>query len=103
MRWQILIYFILSLLVVLLARYLHFVVVYIDLLYTYMNVLLKPLFSISESGILLRNIISLTLIPIVITGIPALIYRAIFSKRVPYYYEATWLVWLAIVVSKIII
>lgn len=98
-----LIYLVLSFLVVLIAKYLHVLVVYIDIIYTKTNILLSPFFSSNNAGQLLMGIIVLTLLPIGITAVPALIYRALRGKLMPYYYEATWCVWLIIVISKIVI
>src|SRR3990167_5482724 len=97
-----LIYLALSLLAVLFAKYTHIFVVYLDILYTYTNIALTPLFSSSNAGVLLRGVITLTLLPVCITAVPALLYRAIKGNTMPYYYEATWFIWLIIVVSKII-
>ncbi len=98
-----LIYLALSLIVVTFARYAHLLVVYLDIVYTHANLALAPLFSNSHAGIILRGVIILTLLPICITAIPALIYRALKGHTIPYYFEATWMVWLVIVISKIII
>ncbi len=100
---QSLIYLVLSILVVIFARYMHVLVVYLDICYTYANLKLAPLFSNSQSGIILRGVIILTLLPIIITAIPALIYRAFKGGLMPYYFEVTWMIWFLIVVSKIII
>lgn len=97
------IYLILSMLVVIFARYIHFLIVYLDIAYTYANLQLAPFFSQHEAGILLRNIIILTLLPILLTSIPALIYKGIKGGTMPYYVEATWIIWFLIVISKIII
>jgi hypothetical protein len=96
-------YLILSIIVVAFARYAHLLVVYLDIFYTYLNVKFTPLFSTNEAGILLRSVIILTLLPIAITTVPALVYRALKGKLMPYYFEATWIVWFTIVISKIII
>lgn len=98
-----LIYLALSIFVVVFARYMHVLVVYLDISYTYVNLKLAPLFSNSDGGVLLRSVIILTLLPIIITAIPALIYRFLKGGLMPYYFEATWMIWLLIVVSKIII
>lgn len=100
---QSLIYLILSLIVVIFASYAHLLVVYLDILYTQANLALAPLFSNSHDGVILRGVIVLTLLPICITAIPALIYRALKGHTIPYYFEATWMIWLMIVISKIII
>ena len=100
---QSLIYLFLSILVAIFSHYVHLLVVYLDIFYTFVNLKLSPLFSNTEHGILLRNVIILTCIPILITAIPALIYRAIKGGLMPYYYDITWMVWLVIVISKIIL
>lgn len=100
---QSLIYLILSILVVLFAQYVHLLVVYVDMVYTFINVQLAPIFSNSATGIMIRKVISLVLIPVIIAAIPALIYRAIKGKQMPYFIEVTWFLWLIIVLSKVLI
>lgn len=96
-------YLILSIIVVLFAKYAHLLIVYIDMFYTYVNVTLAPVFNSSDLGILIRKILTLVLLPVVIVGIPALIYLAIKGKRMPYFIEITWVLWLVIVLSKVLI
>lgn len=100
---QTLIYLILSILVILFASYAQLLVVYIDLTYTYINLKLSPIFSSSDLGITIRNIFTLILIPVVIAAAPALLYRLIKGRHMPYFIEVTWLLWLVIVLSKVII
>jgi hypothetical protein len=100
---QALIYLVLSILIVLFARYAHTGIVYIDMFYTWVTIQLTPVFSNSAYGILIRNVLSLTLIPIVIVGIPALIWRAIKGHFMPWFFEAIWIVWLVVVLSKVLI
>ena len=100
---QSLIYFVLSILIVVFAQQMHLLVVYIDLLYTYANIQLAPVFSNSDSGILIRKVFSLVMIPAAIAGIPALLYRLIKGHRMPYFIEITWILWLVIVLSKVLI
>lgn len=100
---QSLIYLVLSILVVIFARDMHMLVVYLDISYTYANLKLAPLFSNNEAGIILRGVIILTLLPILITAIPGVIYRIVKGGVMPYYFESTWMIWLLIVVSKMII
>jgi len=100
---QSLFYLLLSVLLVFFAKYIHIFVVYIDWLYTYFNIQLAPIFSNSELGLMFRSIIALTLLPIAITAVPALLYRAFKNKMLPYYFEITWLVWLVIALSNILI
>ncbi len=100
---QSIIYLLLSILVVLLAEYAQLLIVYIDMLYTFINVKLAPIFSSSGTGMMIRKVISLVLIPLVIAAIPALIYRLIKGKHMPYFIELTWILWLVIVLSKVLI
>ena len=100
---QIIIYLLLSILVVLFAEQVQTLIVYIDYLYTFVNVWLAPVFSQSQLGVLIRKVVSLILIPIVIAGIPALIYRLVKGKNMPYFIQLTWLIWLIIVLSKVLI
>ena len=100
---QSIIYLVLSILIVLFAEYAHICIVYIVLFYTYINVKLALIFSNSALGIMLRQVLSLVLLPIAIAAIPALIYRAIKGSQMPYFMEVTWLLWLVIVLSKVLI
>lgn len=97
------IYVLLSILVVAFANYAHLVVVYLDILYTKTHLNIAPLFSTNESGILIRGILILTFLPVGITAIPSILYRGFMGEWMPYYIPITWVVWLVIVVSKIII
>ena len=103
MPHQSIIYLLISIFVVIFAHYVHLMVVYLDIMYTYTHLKLAPLFSNNEAGMLFRGVILLTLFPIGITAIPALIYRVYKGHTMPYYFSITWIVWLVIVVSKIII
>jgi hypothetical protein len=98
-----LIYLILSVFVVLFTHYIHLLVVYIDIFYAHANLRVAPLFSTSKAGIISCGVVLLTGIPLCITLVPALVYRAIKGNMIPYFYEATWAIWLILVVSKIVI
>lgn len=100
---QSLIYLILSIVVVLFAQYVHLLIVYIDMFYTFINLKLAPIFSNSGSGVMIRKVISLVILPIFIAAIPALIYRVIKGQSMPYFIEITWFLWLVIVLSKVLI
>jgi len=100
---QTLIYTILSILIVLFAKYAHLLIVYIDLFFTYVNVKLTPIFSQTGWGLAIRKTLVLMLLPIVITAIPALIYRAIKGHDMPHFIAITWVVWTIIVLSEILI
>lgn len=98
-----LIYLILSILVVLLAKYAHLLVIYIDVLFTFLNVKLTPIFSQTGWGLMTRKILVLTLLPVAFTAVPALIYRAIKGCEMPHFIAVTWIIWIIIVLSDILV
>lgn len=98
-----LIYLLLSILVVIFARYAHLLIVYIDMFFTYVNYHLTPIFSQTGWGLIIRKILVLMLMPIVITGIPALLYRAIKGHDMPHFIAIVWVIWTVIVLSDILI
>lgn len=100
---QSLLYLILSALVVVFAKYVQIVIVYIDILYVRFTIQLAPFFSNTQSGYIIRNVLSLVLIPLMLVGIPALIYRTIKKKDMPYFMEITGFVWLIIVLTKVLL
>lgn len=100
---QSMVYLVLSVFIVIFAAYVHLLIVYIDMFYTYINVKLAPIFSNSSIGVLIRQILVLTVLPVILVGIPALIYRSLKGKEMPYFFETLWLLWLILVLSKILI
>ena len=100
---QSLLYLLLSLLVIVFAKYAKLFVLYTDLFYTYINTLLEPLFGSGFMGEIFRNFFTLVLVPLAIAAIPALIYRLIKHKHMPYFIELTWLLWLIIAMSSYLI
>lgn len=100
---QSLIYVGLSILVVLFARYFHLIVVYIDTAFTYVNIRISPIFSQTSLGMFIRQIIVLSILPVLLIGMPALAYRGLKGKQMPYFLEAVWISWLVIVLSNILI
>lgn len=96
-------YLLLSIIIVIFAKYAHLLVVYIDVFFTYVNVNLTPIFSQTGWGLIIRKILVLMLLPIIIAGIPALIYRAIKGKEMPHFIATTWVIWTVIVLSDILI
>ena len=100
---QSLIYLLLSILVILFSKYAHLLIVYIDVAYTFINLKLAPVFSSSDLGVLFRKIVSLVVLPIAIAAIPALVYRLVKDKNMTIFIEFTWLLWLIIVLSKVLI
>jgi hypothetical protein len=97
------IYLLLSIVIVLFAKYAHLLILYIDLLYTYINVRLAPIFSNSHLGIMIRSVLTLVVLPLFLAAIPALIYQVIKKQRMPYFIQITWILWLIIVLSKVLI
>lgn len=100
---QAIIYLLLSIAIVIFANYAHLLIIYIDLVYAYINVTISPVFNSGRTGTVIRNVLTLVLIPVIIVGIPALIYRAIKGHHMPYFVEVTWLLWLILVLSKVLI
>jgi len=98
-----LLYFIASLLVVLCARYIHLILVYMDTFYVYVNLLLAPIFNQVGLGKIVHQTLVLILIPLILIGIPALIYRLIKHKTMPYLFQLTWSAWLILVLCTIMI
>lgn len=99
---QSLFYILASIIIIIFATQAHQLIVYINKFYLYINYKLSPLFASLEVYGNLRKVILLTLIPIVLTGIPALIYRLIKGKTLPHFLAITWCVWLVIVLSYIL-
>lgn len=99
---QSLIYLILSILVVILADYANLIIVYIDMFFTFVSLKLTPIFSQTGWGLIIRKVLVLMLMPIVITAIPALIYKVIKGKEMPHFIAITWVIWTIIVISDIL-
>lgn len=97
------IYLVLSILAVLLAKYVHILIIYIDLFYTLINLKLAPIFSTSHTSTMIREVLTLVVIPVLLTAIPGTIYWVIQKKRMPYFTEISWFLWLVIVLSKVLI
>jgi hypothetical protein len=100
---QSLIYLLLSVLIVVFSRYAHLLIVYIDLFFTYINLKLTPIFSQTGWGLIIRKVLVLMLMPIIITGIPALLYRVIKGREMPHFIAIVWVIWTIIVLSVILI
>ncbi|KTD03366.1 hypothetical protein OQJ19_00955 [Fluoribacter gormanii] len=98
-----LIYLLMSILVVLFAKYAHLIVVYIDVFFTYVNLKLTPIFSQTGWGLVIRKILVLVLLPLIITAIPALAYRLIKGGDMPHFIAVTWIIWTIIVLSDILV
>lgn len=97
------IYLILSILVVIFAKYAHLLVVYVDMFFTYVNLKLTPIFSQTGWGLVIRKILVLVMLPVALTAVPALIYRGIKGKDMPHFIAITWTIWTVIVLSDILV
>ncbi|NCT57025.1 MAG: hypothetical protein GW760_04855 [Legionella sp.] len=100
---QSLIYLLLSMLVIMLANYVKIFIIYVDIFYTYINARLNPLFGSGFVGEIFRNTFTLVLVPLAIAAIPALVYKLIKRKHMPYFIELTWVLWLIIAMSSYLI
>lgn len=100
---QSLIYLLMSILVVIFATYAHLLVVYVDMFFTYVNIKLTPIFSQTGWGLVIRKILVLVLLPVALTAVPALLYRAIKGKDMPHFIAITWTLWTIIVLSDILV
>lgn len=100
---QSLIYLLLSILVVIFAKYAQLIIVYIDLFFTYVNLKLTPIFSQTGWGLVVRKILVLVLLPAAITAVPALVYRIFKGGDMPHFIAITWVIWTIIVLSDILV
>lgn len=100
---QSLIYLILSFTLLFFATYAKLFFVYVNIIYSYINLGLENLFGSSFGGELVRDIITLMLVPLILAGLPALIYWLIKRKTMPYFLELLWLFWLILAISSYLI
>lgn len=100
---QSIIYFLLSLVVILFAGYAKALLAYANVLYMYINTALMPLFGQGYMGEAFRDMFTLLLTPLILAGIPALIYWIVKRSKMPYFIELTWLLWLTFAMSSYLI
>lgn len=98
-----LIYLLLSIIVIIFAKYITVLIVYIDLFYTWVNLKLSPLFNQGGIGYMISKVLLLVIIPVLIAAIPALLYRLVKKRTMPGFFELTWCLWLVIVLSNVLI
>ncbi len=98
-----LIYLGLSILVVLFSNYTQDFARLVLQFYQFVDTQIAVFFSTSPSGLNLRHVFTLVICPLILTGIPALVYRFTKGGMMPYYLEATWLIWIILVLSKILV
>ncbi len=95
-------YLLFSMLVVFLAQYIKIGLIYLDILYAHVSLYISPIFSNSGNGAITRTITILTIMPLMMSGPPALLYRFVKKKPMPYFFELTWFFWLVLVLSKML-
>ncbi|STX52228.1 Uncharacterised protein [Legionella busanensis] len=100
---QSLIYLVLSILGIFFTSYIHAFIVYTDIMYTHLYGKFSLFFQPSPLNIIISKVIFLVLIPVVIVGIIALLYKLITGKKMPYFIELTWLFWLVLMLCNIFI
>lgn len=96
---QSLLYLILSVLIIFFAPAVRFIIAQIHVFYAWFNFILMPIFSQSDLGVMTRKVIVLVSLPMILAGIPTLIYRLIKGKFPPFFFEITWLSWLVVALS----
>jgi hypothetical protein len=97
---QSIIYLLLSIVVVLLARYIHELIVHVNMIYTFSCLKLSVLANQQGPNHIVIAIFLLVVIPVLIVGIPALIYRLITRRMMPYFLELVWCLWLVLSLSN---
>lgn len=85
------------------SKFAHMLIAYINLFYAFINTQLTPFFDHSGLDEIIRKVILLVLIPVAIVAVPALSYRLVKGKEMPYLIEATWCLWLVITFSNILL
>lgn len=98
-----LIFLFISILAVIFSNITHNLVVWIHLFFIYIKNLLAPVFHSLDLGAMVQKITLLILIPLSASGIPALVYRLARGRQMPYLIEITWIFWLILVLSTILI
>ncbi|MGQ3890388.1 hypothetical protein [Legionella sp. CNM-4043-24] len=98
-----LVYLLVSILVVVFAQYLHIVFAWVDQFYHYIDSLLSPIFNKGGIGNIICRVILLTIIPVLLAAVPALLWRLIKGSDMPHFIALTWGLWLVIVLSNIVI
>lgn len=93
-------YFILSLVIILFAPYAKILLTYANLIYTLVNSAIEPLFGQGMIGDAFQDMCTLLLFPLVLAGLPALLYWVVKRKKMPYFIELTWLIWLIFAMSS---
>lgn len=96
-------YLILSVIAILFANRIYNFLVYYHNLLADLDTALYPVFSSSYSGTMLRRTLVLLLLPVIISGVPALLYRLVRKKNLPYFHVITWILWLTLLFAMIFV
>ena len=100
---QSMLYLLCSVLVVILKKYAKLLLLYIDVIFTHVSVMLNPVLSKIGLGNPIQKILILALTPVLIASIPGGIYYLFNRRTMPYFFELTWCIWLIIVLSNLLI
>lgn len=93
-------YFILSMVIIFFAPYAKLLLAYAGIMYTYVHDAIDPLFGKGMIGDAFQDMCTLLLFPLVLAGLPALLYWMVKRKKMPYFIELTWLIWLIFAMSS---
>lgn len=89
----------LSLLAILFAQSFSLVIGFIHFLYEVLLNFSAKLFAHTSLGQIAAKTISLILVPLLITSLPALIYWLITRREVNYFYFISWLIWIILITT----
>lgn len=93
----------LSIFLVLFAATAQQLLIYLDLIYTYTTVTLANVFQSGATGVKIQKVLSLMLLPLIVSGVPAGIYWGFKRQLMPYFYHILWAVWLVTLISHVMI
>lgn len=100
---QILIYLLLSTLIVIFSKFFHVLLIDLNLIYAFAHLKLTPFFNYIGLGVKIKKITLLILVPVGLALIPALIYRVVKGRWMTHFIELTWILWLVLILSHILI
>lgn len=96
---QSLIYLLLTILIVIFSNALHHVVLYITWSYKEIYAFILPYFHPNTQGQFIIRLILFIIIPLILTSIPAFLYKLICRKDFPYFMELLWGTWTILTLS----
>lgn len=100
---QSIIYLIISILLIVLKSYVALGLAYFNYFYKWFAGIGAPLLQQLGFGAQLQTILLLVLFPVLIVGIPGSVYYMVKRKKMPYLMEATWALWVVIVLCHVLI